>query len=234
MRTLLLASLTISALQNPADACGPYVVEPTVYGLVNGYAVLNQAPTGDTALTWRRLVPNSYDNTQIADTTRFATPITITLVGPAGNKVVSSRERAVIKWGWGPSRNTPTVALGFDRRDNEIFSVALAGSHPTAAWIALDNETRGSQADLDWVTAHGASPYRGYGQPYIAIRKLQNTPYETLTVHTAGGATVTFVRAAGQEILRLDGFVAGGVSLKGHTFVVKSDGRRGVMTSHAL
>src|SRR5687767_8051115 len=99
MRTLLLASLTITALQNPADACGPYVVEPTVFQLANGFALLNQeAEQGEH--TWRRLRPHSYDNTQIANTTPLETPMTITLVGPSGTKVVSSKVRALIKSGF--------------------------------------------------------------------------------------------------------------------------------------
>ena len=226
MRTLLLASLTISALQNPADACGPYVVEPTVFQLTSGFALLNQAPD-EYAPAWRRLHPNSYDHTQIADTTPLATPMTITLVGPSGTKVVSSKERALIKSGF--SRTKATVALAIDRSNDESFYVALAGNHPNAAWIGLGDQVRGSQADVDWVTAQGVTPYRGYGGPSVYIRKLQNTAYETITVSTKSGS-VTFIRSAGQQVLRFDGAIVGGLSLRGHTFVIKSD-RAGVMTS---
>jgi hypothetical protein len=235
MRTLLLASLTISALQNPADACGPYVHEPTVFQLSSHYvrgareqsrtfALLNEAPTGTPV--WRALAPGTYDGAQIADASPLPAPMTLTLVGPSGTQLVASDNRSVIQGGLRSLQ--PTFALEVDTQRG-AFVVALAGRHPNAKWIALDTQVQGSKADLDWVTAHGVTPYRGYGVG-VYISKLQNTAYETVTVNTKEGATITFVRSGGTEIVRFDGYAMGGLSINGNSFVLKSD-RHGGVTS---
>jgi hypothetical protein len=228
MRTLLLASLTIATLQNPADACGPYVVEPTVFQLARGYALLNEEPT-ETPV-WRRLAPDSYDSTQIADATPLATPRTITLVGPSGTKVVTGTQRAFFKSGF-TRTSKATVALAIPNGGS--YSVALAGAHANAKWIALDTEVRGSKAELDWVSARGVTPYRGYGAPMVYLHKLKNTTYDTVTVFAKEGGMVTFVRSGGHEVARFDGDIVGGVTVRGQAFAISSD-RRGVLTSFAL
>jgi hypothetical protein len=102
---LAIAMLT-TLLMEPADACGPlpmprlYAVSRQIVGdptahVVHQFAVLDDRAPEDAS--WRWLATNTYVATQIADAPALATPVTLTLIGPHGTRVVKTTQRVYLK-----------------------------------------------------------------------------------------------------------------------------------------
>jgi hypothetical protein len=236
MRNLLLASLAsltvTAALQNDADACGPYggVYAPRVFQLTThsinnrdnhswttrSFALLAQAPEGSPA--WRQIAPFTYDYTQIADAPDLDDAMELTLVGPSGTKVVSSRSRVFLKpaLGWD---HTPTSALELTVKRGE-FSIALAGRHTDTKWIAIEGERSGTEADVAWIKQVIAADF---DSKYVYVSKVKGTGLETLSAMGADGKYQTFVRRGEQFVDQFAGSARGAITFKGKQFIVQAD-----------
>jgi len=231
MRTLLIAALAVSSFPSPdAEACGGYLAEPRVFLMSNhgtptrhgGWQTRMFVPLGGQApanTIWRRLAPGTYDYARIANAPAFDQAMTMTLVGPSGTRVVSSKTRWFLD-SWDPSKSGSVLEVPVTREEN--FTVALAGSHDKAAWIALDSGAA-TRDDAAWVIAQGVTPS---DPAYVDVSNLHGTDYELVSVYPKGNLQpVTFVRDRGQSLSRLDGSVLGGLTLRGATYVlVERDG----------
>ena len=241
MRTLLLAALSLSALTpSRSDACGNYRPEPRVMRLSTHFIVdratdrrrtfvlYGDAPAAERS--WRMLAPMSYDATQIADGERLANPVTFTLVGETGTRVVASTKHVYLSKSWDFERPQHAMDLG----DVEGFAVAIEGKHEHAAWIALEERTHSQRAIARWVTAHGITPYDGAS---IYVSRVAGTDFETVSVFPKNGKKMlTFLKHGDREIGRYNGTAMGAVSIDGITNLVIVDGAqtRQVFLSNGL
>ena len=230
MRTLLIAALSLSAFtpSRDADACGGYVPEPRVLqltarfeetnginrGVTRNFAILGLA-TPSPSLKWRRLAPSSFDSTSIATDT-VATPMTLTLIGNPGARVVTRKQRVFLST---QAFSEATSAIDVGNADG--FFIALEGSHPKATWSPLEDLTskKSTQAKA-WLAALGVKPYSVY------VSRVKGTPFETVSMWTdAGTKTVTYLRHGDRNLGRFDGSPIGAFTNNGVTQLVLVDGR---------
>jgi hypothetical protein len=219
MRTLLLATLTLSALQNPADACGSYVREPAVLQLTSHYTrtgvrtfvMLNERVPEN--VRWREMAPGTYDYSRIAQgsSTRAQE---FTLVGPSGTKVVSTSSRWFIDSTMGPRKQFAALEIA----DKGDFRIALPGRHTDITWSGMGGEKTGSAADIAWLASQKIVPAES---AYVGVSKLHGTEFEAVSLMTNDGH-VTFVRSGRTVIAQLTGSVVGVLSTKGERFIVSS------------
>ncbi len=229
MRNLLLAPVLASlaiATVRPADACGPYVREPKVFRLSSHYVqtlgqpatrtfALVDAAANTEQLAWTRLAPNTYDYARMSRMSDLATPMAVTLIGPSGTRVITSKQRAVLDHTF--ETRKPMTALALDLPEGK-WSFALEGRHEGAAWIGLEDKTA-SAADLAWVLARNITPL---DPQYVHVGKLAGTQLDTVTVLSKSAGMITFVRSAGDVIAQFEGSVVGAVTIKGQRFVLAS------------
>lgn len=226
-----IASLT-AGLHGSADACGPYggVYVPRVFQLtthsiknrddqtwsIRSFALLAQAPQGSPA--WRQIAPYTYDYTMIADAPDLETPTELTLVGPSGTRVVSTRSRVFLKpaLGWD---HTPTAALEVTAKRGE-FSIALAGRHTDTKWMAMEGERNGTAADIAWVRLMTSSSFDG---KHVYVSKVTGTDVEIVSV-LHDGKLLNLLRRDRQSLGQFTGRVHGAITYEGRQFVVQSDG----------
>jgi hypothetical protein len=227
--TLLLASLaglTVTALQNHADACGPYggIRPPAVYPLTThhihdggtwsarSFALLNQAP--EVTPAWRQLAPGTYDYTMIAEAKDLDAPAELTLVGPAGTRVVSTRSRVFLEpeLGW---RHTATSALELNVAKGE-YVIALSGRHTDTRWHGLEGERDATAVDRAWVEQQtlAAKP------SYVYVSKVKGTNLETVSVITTGGEVSSFLRSGKVAVRQFSGTIKGAITFGGEQFVL--------------
>src|SRR3954471_13211566 len=98
----LLVPVLASFAAQPADACGPYGYTPRLMrvtthfadGGTRAFVITNEQVSDNQA--WVRLAPMTYDYAAVVDVANPETAIDVTLVGPKGTKVVSSRERVYL------------------------------------------------------------------------------------------------------------------------------------------
>lgn len=217
----ILASLALSTIR-PADACGPYVMEPSLLLLSSHYTergtrsfVHLGEPVGNgDQLTWDLLAPHTYDHASTVDAPDLESPKELTLIGPKGTKVVASMARVVL-------RNTfvsrhATAALEITMEDHE-FAIAMAGKHADAKWIALSDARKGTAADIAWVNARGLTPL---APEYVSVSKLGE--YDLVNVLAKGAGITTFVRRGNQLYTQFDGAPMGGVTTRGMRYIVAS------------
>ncbi len=150
MRTLLLAlALASSTLAAPtvADACGGYGMErPTPAALEvtqwkqRTFVVIASADTPAANASWRRLAPDTYGNTTMitagpdTDDSR-----TLTLVGPSGTRVVSTKKTVFLRRGAaGPVRQALVIEGLGERR----YTVGFEGKRPDARFLSVRNDGR--------------------------------------------------------------------------------------------
>jgi hypothetical protein len=230
MHTLLIAALAVSMLPSPAaEACGDYGFRPRVFLLsshgvktatgweTRTFAVLGNAAPADAK--WSALAPRTYDHSRIAKAPALEDDLQLTLVGPAGTRIVTSRSAWFLDSAWRFRKPSHVVEVSAgDKR----LTVALAGRHADAAWIALD-DVAATRTDTDWVTAQGVTAGE---RPYVHVARLRGTDHETVSVQPTGQPhAITFLRTRGQQVRRLDGHVLGGISLRGERFaLVERDG----------
>ena len=207
MRTLLLAALVTSALPAPADACGPYEVQPRAF-MVSWHGVSD--PSGSTTRQFvllgggipagvklAMLAPHTYDGTRFADAPDLDTPMTFTLVGTSGTRVVESASRFWIAPAWhGPKGAALEVAPDADPQVET--QIALAGDHADATWITLDyRETRN----------------------LVSVYRVHGTQIETRTTYDGTKAT-TIVSVRGEYQREVAGSPLGAVTIDGERFLV--------------
>lgn len=157
MRTtlLLLAALTSSTLtaQPTAEACGgdyaPVRTEPQVFpvsihhvlqtGQQRAFVLFDQPAPEHTA--WTALAPRSYDGTQIALAAQWTAPVTLTLVGPRGTRLVTTTRYVYLARTF--VRVASALAVEVDAGDDlDAATIAIVGNHPTARYGALSSRTR--------------------------------------------------------------------------------------------
>ncbi len=218
----VLATLAIATLR-PADACGPYGSEPKLMRLTGhhgreasrSFVLLDQPVPNADKLAWKQLAPGTYDPAAVVDTADLERPMDMTLIGPSGTRVVSSKERVFLSRTF--VSNEPSVALEISAPKGQ-FAIAMAGKHTDAAWIRLDREHQGSATDLSWVKAQGIDPL---SPEYIYVSKLEGTDLEIITVPQNGGRT-TFVRSEGALYTRFEGTAMGAMTTRGQLYLVAS------------
>jgi hypothetical protein len=165
MRTALFTLLALSTLAplQQADACGSYIPEPAVHqlsthfiprgtdGHARSFVVLGGA--SDEKRTWKQLAPMSYDGTQIARGLTLEHPMTFTLVGRDGTKVVTGRKQVFLSQTFAFRETASAIEVpASDER-----SIAIEGSHADAKWIELDDASRWN--DIELVPVYDASKH---------------------------------------------------------------------------
>lgn len=228
MRNILIAALAVSSIPglDNADACGfvpPHVmllsshsghVHGTAWG-TRTFAVLGEAVPAD--VRWQPLVPGTYDSSQIANERLLDKPRVLTLVGPAGTRVVSTAQQAVLSPAWG--FRTPSTVLEVDTgaKSSERFAVALDGSHPKATWTALET-VQTSSADVAWVAAHGVKPRDA---AHVIVHRVPGADADAITVMADDSVEMTtLVRRGDQLVERLDGSAFGSLREHGQSYVI--------------
>lgn len=224
MRNALLALPVLASLFaiKPADACGPYGFRPSLMHLSTHYAdggtrtfvLTNQTVSNDQP--WVRLAPMTYDSASIVDVDNSEHAANITLIGPKGAKVVSTKERVYLARTF--LSRAPSVAWEI-RAPRGEFAIAMSGQHTDAEWITLGEERRGGSADIAWVKAKGLTPM--YPE-YVTVHKLAGTDFETVTVLPKTGEIITFVRRGDAIYTSFEGSAMGGLSVNGERYVVGS------------
>ncbi|MBA3504042.1 MAG: hypothetical protein M4D80_41455 [Myxococcota bacterium] len=236
MRTLTLQiaalSLFLLALHRNAEACGSYVPEPRVLRLsthqlpsfdknvaARSFAVFANAKA-PAKLVWQQLVPMSYDLTQIANDMALANPVTLTLLGPSGTRVVSSKKHVFLARTFDFNEAANAIDIG----NASGFSIALEGAHPDATWSTLEHVGY-RKTNLDtWVTALGASPSQGGS---IHLSRVKGTPFETVSLYVKDSVKmVTFLKHGDRNLGRFEGTPIGTFTNKGVTQLVLVDGAR--------
>lgn len=214
---LVLLAPVLASLARPADACGPYGFTPRLMrvsthfadGGTRAFVITNEKVSDDQP--WVLLAPRSYDNASVVDVANPKAPIDVTLVGPAGTKIVSSRERVYLSRTF--VSRAPSVAFEIRAQRGE-FAIAMAGKHADATWIKFLDERDGTAADRAWVEAHGVSP------DHVYVKKLDGTELEAVTVLPKTGETMTFMRRGTEVYGQFEGAVMGGIEATGDRFVV--------------
>jgi hypothetical protein len=234
MRNLLLAPVLASFVLSsaPADACGPYMQEPTIFklsthhrgtqvtGLVTRTFVLTGAIDQAQAdqMSWQRLGVMSFDLARFATAPDLATPMDVTLIGPGGTKVVSSKRRGFLEGGF--EERKPSSALEIEGLGAHRFTFALKGRHANAKWIAVGDNQAASSADLAWVKKHGVKPV---SPEYVYVAKLAGTELELVSVLAENTGVVTLVRSGNHDLYtRFDGSSPGAFQLNGQRYVLAS------------
>lgn len=251
MRNLLLApvlaSFALTSFTAPADACGPYVQEPKIFKLtthhVESHTRLSQSGKQSASTTfaligsidaeqakqlpWQRLAPHSYDYSAMAPASDLATPMTVTLIGPTGTTVVSSKRRAFLEHTFVESKPSTALELAVPKGE---FTFALAGRHEDAKWIALGDQKIALKSDLAWVAKQGVTPI---DPQYVHVAKLAGTNLETVSVLAGNGAgMITLVRSGKDLYTRFDGMPVGALTFEGQRFVLMQ--LEGVVTAQWL
>ncbi|HEU0037611.1 MAG TPA: hypothetical protein VFQ53_43670 [Kofleriaceae bacterium] len=230
---LVVPALAALVTARPADACGGYVRFPQPM-LVTTHFVPARDGSDRTRmfilsrelapphLVWRQLAPMSYDSTQIADREPLDRAYKLTLVGPAGTRVVTAQRRAYLK----TYRSGPMAALEIDpdpvatRWD---FRIALAGDQSSTTWLEA---TRGAAdaSDVRWLQAQSV---RGMAPKDLAVSTVKTT--RLVTFYQRDGKPTTLVRSGERAIARAPGYAIGAIETGGMTFVLVDD--NGVITS---
>ncbi len=223
MRNALLALPVLASLLSlkPADACGPYgnfrlrLMRVTTHfadGGTRAFVITNQKVSDKQP--WVRLAPMTYDYASVVDVENPEAAIDMTLVGPKGTKIVSSRERVYLSQTF--VSQSPSVAFEIRAPKGE-FSIAMAGKHSDAEWIELRDERRGKSEDIAWVKTQGLTPLL---PEYVSVHKLEGTDFEAVTVLPKTGEILTFVRRGDVVYTQFEGTALGGLSASGERYVV--------------
>lgn len=216
MRSLLITVLAVSSLRaSTADACGGYALAAPRVALVSthwidgdarSFVVIDTRAPADAR--WRVLVPRSFDHTKIAPAPPLEAPVTLTLVGPRGTRVVHSRSRHFLDGSF--QVRGPATVLEVDAGDTRA-TIALVGHHAGARWLAPAFR-EATDADRSWVTA------QGFPAEYVRVATLPGTSYQIITVHGRDG--ITLLRHGDRLVRQLQGQALGGIAVNGSRFVV--------------
>ncbi len=224
MRNALLALVVLTSVRvESAEACGPYSFAPKLMrvtthfadGGTRAFVITNQKVADDQP--WVQLAPMTYDYASVVDVENPETAIDLTLVGPAGTKLVSSRERVYLSRTF--VSRSPSVAFEIRAPKGE-FAIAMAGKHTDAEWIKLGDERRAKAEDIAWVKAKGLTPMH---PEYVSVHKLEGTDFEAVTVLPKVGEIITFVRRGDVVYTQFEGSALGGLSASGERYVVAAN-----------
>jgi hypothetical protein len=215
MRSLLVTALAL-ATQIPAttEACGDYFY-PRVFLLSNHYAhegersfavMSREVPA---RLAWTALAPMTYDNSKLAPAPALEPAQTLTLVGPDGRSIVTSRARWYLDSSWRPSGKATVLEV----EATHEFAIALAGAHEDAAWIAVDPRTN-TQRDLDWVAAQGVHATN------VSVSRIHGTTLDAVTAYRDDATAVTFVRSGTANVGSAEGHALGGLTVRGRRYLL--------------
>jgi len=142
---------------------------------------------------WERLAPMSYDNTEILALHELSTPMTVTLVGESGTRVVRSDSRVALKNAMFIS-DSEFEGVEIPLSNEDRFDIVLAGSHCDAVW----HDMVGS---------------------YTYTNKIAGTNLSATFSHGDGKPMVA-LRAGKQALGSYEGYVVGAVDVGGDRYVV--------------
>lgn len=221
---LVAALLSTTTLAAPvATACGSYsdyVPAPTLLPVSThfvfdgetpasrtqrAFAVINTPLSLDPKQTWQRIEQRSYDSTSMIQLASLKKPMTVTLVGKQGARVVRTTAHVALRWAF--FRDAILEAVELPVRNDEQIELALAGSHRDAVW----HDLAGS---------------------YTWTQKILDTDIEVTSSHD-GGAAKTTIAAAGLELGSYEGYAVGAVDVGGARFVVMQRSDRTLYTVRA-
>jgi hypothetical protein len=222
MRTALLSLVAFSTLAplHQADACGSYVPEPRIHQLSShfiprgegqrSFVVLGGA--SDDKRAWKQLAPMSYDGTQIARGFTLEHPMTFTIVGKDGTKIVTGRNQFFLSqtFQFREAASAIEVPWSDDR------AVVIEGEKG----LALDERDPTTAKTKQWVAQRGIPAVSG---DYAYISRSNGV--ELVTAYdTSVDKYVTFLKRGDQELGRRDGRPLGVIELDGERRVVLGDG----------
>jgi hypothetical protein len=142
---------------------------------------------------WERLAPMTYDYTDVLSLANLTSPMTVTVVGESGTRVVRSNTRVALKNAMFISGSLfEGVELPLASEDR--FEIALAGSHRDAVW----HDLVGSYTYTNRIAGTNLSATHSYddGKPMVALR------------------------AGKQDLGSYEGYVVGAVDVGGARYVV--------------
>lgn len=143
MALFTLVALSTFAPIQEADACGgSYVPELRIHQLSShhiptrarrSFVVLGGA--SNEKRPWAQLAPRSYDSTKIAQGVPLARPMTFTIVGVNGTKVVTGRNHVFLASTFAFLEAASAIEVPWvgDR------ALVIEGSHADAKWVAFDS-----------------------------------------------------------------------------------------------
>lgn len=191
------ATLTSAFAPSIADACGGggYGGEmlPAVFAVDDhhvtregtdqrrAFILFGSGSPSDKA-TWTRLWPSSFDNTRIADAPDTTRPVTMTLIGPSGTRVVSSTDRTFIADSFRSRQQQVAMEIGIDRKAE--FSVAVMGAQRDAKWLGTSDVTSTKQT-LAWLKAQGVTTANA------TVTKIQGTKLRVISAYQDGAPGMT-------------------------------------------
>jgi hypothetical protein len=221
---LVAALLSTTTLAAPvATACGSYseyVPAPTllpvsthfVFGgqtpasrTQRAFAVINTPLSLDGKHDWQRIERGSYDSTSMIQLASLKKPMTVTLVGSQGARVVRTTAHVALRWAF--FRDAILEAVELPVRTDEQIELAIAGSHRDAVW----HEVAGS---------------------YTHTQKIRDTDIQVTSSHD-GGTSKTTIEAAGLDLGTFEGYAMGAVDVGGARFVVIQRNDRTLYTVRA-
>jgi hypothetical protein len=149
-----------------ADACGPPPVPHLLrvsshvvlhesydaFGRTHSFVLFDELAPADAA--WRQLAPRSFDTTQIADAPKLDRPLEFTLLGPWGQRVVTTNRRVYLKPELSGDR-TAHVAVEIDAVDRNEVVAAIAGRPSHLVWRTLGKQPQHDIEAVAWLADHG-------------------------------------------------------------------------------
>lgn len=237
MRSLLLGALSLVAAltdTRDADACGGYRPGPEVFQLT-AHTVIDRDRPGRApstrvfallpwdhapadGLAWRRISPMSFDATEIASATPFANPVTLTLLGPSGARVVSTTKHVFLSRSWHFDR--PVGAVEVTAQGD--FQIALRGNLAGARWVELDDVATTKPLEA-WVQANAGSAGRD-GVESIFASRVRGTTTEVVSFYSRSQQRrVTLLKVGTASYGALAGTPLGAFSLDGRIQLAVGD-----------
>ncbi len=218
---LVAALLSTTTLAAPvADACGSYgdyMPAPTVLPVSThfvfdgdtpashtqrAFAVINRPLSLGTKQDWQRIEQRSYDATSMIQLASLKKPMTVTLVGKQGARVVRTSAHVALRWAF--FRDAILEAVELPVRNDEQIELAIAGSHRDAVW----HDLAGS---------------------YTFTQKIVDSDIAVTSSH-GGDTPKTTIEVAGLELGAFEGYAIGAVDVSGARYVVMQRSDRTLYT----
>ena len=190
MRPLLLVSLSLVAAlttARDAEACGGYIPEPQVLQ-VSSHRILGRGEQHTRTfvvlpwdvvperLTWDQLSPQSFDSTQFARARPLAKPMTLTLLGPSGTRVVTESRRVYLDRSWKFLGKVGAIEVDVKGR----FRIALEGAHVKARWLALEPQAPTPELTA-WLSKQAPAHREVDG---IQVRRIAGTTTDVVELYS--------------------------------------------------
>jgi hypothetical protein len=205
----VLAFVLTTVRSRSADACGSYSPEPRPAVLRLSSHVTHELHADGELTTGRRLfalgrreadhdvrwvpvAPGTFDPARVALLDAAAAPITLTLVGPRGTRVVRAT-RTVLLDTWSLLRRDVRRAHELDVPADEQFAIAVIGQSPSARWIPLDQAQVDATTRRAYPTASGVLAMNGVR--YLVFERDGQAATVKLPAVTPRGAALVQARA---------------------------------------